>query len=155
MKCLQHLFGNRTTKKEDSLLNEAEYLNIYSAAINRGACLQGSHQNSGARLFVVLHSGRTQDNRWKLKHKRFQMPIRKSIFTVRTLRHRNRLPQKMVQYLSSDIFWTRLRKLWVTWSHFNTDPVLSRGLDQDKLQRSLPTREFLYEPIIHDRSAHN
>lgn len=69
MNCLQYLFGIRTTKKKASLLSETEYLNIYNVTINnKGACLQGGHHNSGARLFIALHGGRTQDNRYKLKH---------------------------------------------------------------------------------------
>lgn len=140
MNCLQYLFGIRTTKKKASLLSETEYLNIYNVTVNnKGACLQGGHHNSGARLFIVLHGGRTQDNRYKLKHERFWLHIRKSLFMMKTVRHWNRLSQEVVQSLSSDIFKTKLGKPWIPWLDFNTDPVLSRGLDQDNLLRSLPT----------------
>ncbi|KFW65906.1 hypothetical protein AS28_09242, partial [Pygoscelis adeliae] len=47
-------------------------------------------------------------NGFKLKKGRFTLDIRKKFFTMRVVRHRNRLPQEIVDAPSLDVFKARL-----------------------------------------------
>ncbi|KAK4823844.1 hypothetical protein QYF61_007163, partial [Mycteria americana] len=46
------------------------------------------YQENGARLFTIVHGGRTRDNGHRLKLKRFRLAMRQSIFTMRTVKYR-------------------------------------------------------------------
>jgi len=50
-------------------------------------------------------------NRHKLKHRKFQLNMRKSFVTLRVMEHWNRLPRKAVESPSLEIFKTRLDKV--------------------------------------------
>ncbi|KFR12985.1 hypothetical protein N306_11107, partial [Opisthocomus hoazin] len=47
-------------------------------------------------------------NDFKLKEGRFRLDIRKKLFTVRVVRHWNRLPREAVDAPSLEVFSTRL-----------------------------------------------
>lgn len=53
--------------------------------------LQGGHQDR-ARLFTVVHGGRTNDNEHKVKQERFKLVIRRNCYPTRTGRQGSRLP---------------------------------------------------------------
>jgi len=69
--------------------------------------LKGSYRKEGHRLFSRVCGDRTRGNDFKLKEGRFRLDIRKKSFTVRTVRHGNRLPRDVVHALSLETFKSR------------------------------------------------
>lgn len=55
-----------------------------------------------------MDSDKTRENGLKLKEGGFRLDISKKFFTVRMLRHWNRLPRGVMNSLSLEVFKTRL-----------------------------------------------
>ena len=70
--------------------------------------LKGAYRKGGEGLFIRECSDRTRGNRFKLKESRFRLDIRKKFFTVRVVRHWNRLPREAVAAPSLAVFKARL-----------------------------------------------
>ena len=70
--------------------------------------LKGAYRKDGERLFIRAGSKRTSGNSFELKEGRFRLDIRKKLFTVRVVRHRNRLPSEAVDAPSLEAFKARL-----------------------------------------------
>ena len=70
--------------------------------------LKGSYRKEGDRLFSRVCGDRTRGNGFKLKEGRFRLDIRKKSFTVRVVRHWNRLPRDVVDAPSLETFKARL-----------------------------------------------
>ncbi|KAK4817243.1 hypothetical protein QYF61_005265 [Mycteria americana] len=70
--------------------------------------LKGAYKKAGEGLFTRACSDRTRGNGFKLKEGRFTLDIRKKLFTMRVVRHGNRLPREGVDAPSLEVFKARL-----------------------------------------------
>jgi len=70
--------------------------------------LKGSYRKDGEGLFTRVCSDRTRGNGSKLKEGRYRLDIRKKFFTMRVVRHWNRMPRESVDALSLAVFKARL-----------------------------------------------
>ncbi|GAB0203547.1 hypothetical protein GRJ2_002820300 [Grus japonensis] len=66
--------------------------------------VKGAYRKDGEELFVRECSDRTRGNGFKLNEGRFRLDIRKKFFTVRVVRHGNRLPREVVDAPSLEVF---------------------------------------------------
>ncbi|KAK4811195.1 hypothetical protein QYF61_019826 [Mycteria americana] len=69
---------------------------------------KGAYRKDGEGLFIRECSDRTWGNGCKLKEGRFKLDIRKKFYTVRVVRHWNRLPREGVDAPSLEVFKARL-----------------------------------------------
>ena len=70
--------------------------------------LKGAYRKDGEGLFIRECRDRMRGNDFKLKEGRFRLDIRKKCFTVRLVRHWNRLPREVVAVPSLKVFKARL-----------------------------------------------
>ncbi|GAB0181695.1 mitochondrial enolase superfamily member 1 [Grus japonensis] len=70
--------------------------------------LKGAYRKAGEGLFMRECSDRTRGNGFKLKEGQFRLDVRKKFFTVRVVRYWNRLPKKVVDAPSLEVFKARL-----------------------------------------------
>ncbi|KGL96122.1 hypothetical protein N301_11577, partial [Charadrius vociferus] len=70
--------------------------------------LKGAYRRAGEGLFTRACSDRTKGNGFELEEGRFRLNIRKKFFTMRIVRHWNRLPREVVDAPSLEVFTARL-----------------------------------------------
>ena len=70
--------------------------------------LKEAYKKAGEGLFTRACRNRTRDNGFKLKASRFRLGIRKKLFTLRMVKHWNRLPREVVDAPSLEVFKARL-----------------------------------------------
>ena len=70
--------------------------------------LNVAYRQAGKVLFVRMCSNRTRRNGFKLEEGRFRPDTRQKFFTMRVVRHWNRLPNKVVDAPSLEAFKARL-----------------------------------------------
>jgi len=70
--------------------------------------LKGAYRKDGEGLFTRVCRDRTRGNGCKLKDSRFTLDIGKKFFTMRVMRHWNRLPRETVTAPSLEVFKARM-----------------------------------------------
>jgi len=70
--------------------------------------VKSTYKKAGEGLFTRACSDRTRGNSFQRKEGRFRSDIRKKFFTVRVMRHWNRLPREAVNAPSLEVFKARL-----------------------------------------------
>ncbi|KAK4813831.1 hypothetical protein QYF61_001835 [Mycteria americana] len=73
--------------------------------------LKGAYKKDGDRLFSRACSDRTRGDGFKLKEGRFRVDIRKTFFTMRVVKHWDRLPREVVDATSLETFKVRYLSL--------------------------------------------
>ena len=66
--------------------------------------LKGAYRKDGDRLFSRAHCDRTRDNGFQLRKGRFRRDISNKFFTMRVVKHWNRLPREVVDAPSLEAF---------------------------------------------------
>ncbi|KAK4824153.1 hypothetical protein QYF61_011231 [Mycteria americana] len=74
--------------------------------------LKGAYKKDGDKLFIRACCDRTRGNGFKLKEGRFRLDRRKKFFTMRVVKHWNRLPREVVDAPSLETFKGELIALY-------------------------------------------
>lgn len=71
-------------------------------------CLEGDSNEDGDKYFSRAYCPRTRGNGFKLKEHRFRLNMRKKIFMMGLVKHKNRLLREVVDVQSLETFKVRL-----------------------------------------------
>ncbi|GAB0187735.1 hypothetical protein GRJ2_001238800 [Grus japonensis] len=95
--------------------------------------LKGAYRKDGEGLFIRECSDRTRGNGFKLKEGRFRLDVRKKFFTVRVVRHWNRLPREVEHCQGGGIHKTRLDGALGNLVKWRVSLPMAGGLELDDL----------------------
>ena len=70
--------------------------------------VKGNHVEEGANLFTAALETRTRSNGFKLRERRLHLNSRKPFLTVRAVHRWNKLPRRVVESPSLEVFKRRL-----------------------------------------------
>jgi len=70
--------------------------------------LKGSYRKDGENIFSRACCDRTRSHVFKVREGRFRLDMRKKFFTIRVVKHWNRLPREVVEASSLETYKTRL-----------------------------------------------
>ncbi|GAB0193654.1 hypothetical protein GRJ2_001830700 [Grus japonensis] len=106
-------------------------------ALGRSNCSfpvpEGAYGKDGEGLFIRECSDRTRGNMFKLKEGQFRLDVRKKFFTVRVVRHWNRLPREVVDAPSLEVSKARLDEALGNLVHWRVSLPTAGGLELDDL----------------------
>ena len=95
--------------------------------------LKGAYRKDGEGLFIRECSDRMRGNGFKLKEGRFRLDVRKKFFTIRVVRHWNRLPREAVDAPSLEVFKARLDGAFSNLVWWKVSLPMTGGLELDGL----------------------
>ncbi|PKU48009.1 hypothetical protein llap_1718 [Limosa lapponica baueri] len=95
--------------------------------------LKGAYRKDGEGLFVRECSDRMRGNGFKVKEGRFRLDFKKKVFTVRVVRHWNRLPSEAVDAPLLEVFKARLNGALSNLVQWEVSLPIAGGLEQDDL----------------------
>jgi len=91
---LEHLcYGERL---RESRLFSLEKRRLHGDCTVAFQCIKGAYRKDRERPFTKTCTNKTRSNGFKMKEGRFRLAIRKKLFTMRVVRHCNRLPREVV-----------------------------------------------------------
>jgi len=95
--------------------------------------LKGAYKKAVERLFTRACRHRTRGNGFKLDEGRFRLGIRKKLFSMRVVRHWNRLPREVVDAPSLEMFKARLDGALSNLVLWKVSLLMAGGLELDDL----------------------
>ena len=95
--------------------------------------LSGAYRKDGEGLFTRVCSDRTRGNGSKLKEGRFRLDLRKKFFTMRVVKHLNRLPREIVNAPSLEVFKARMDGTLSNLVWWKMSLLMAGGLEPDDL----------------------
>lgn len=81
-------------------------------------CLMGWYREDGYRFFLEVHSERSWGNGYKLEQGKFQLDVRNNFFTMRVIKHLNKLLSEFVESLSMETLTVSFIWSWTILSPF-------------------------------------
>jgi len=109
--------------------------------------LKGTYKKAGEGLFTRARSDSTRGNGFKLKEGRFKSNIRKKFFTMRVVRHWNRLPRDAVAAPSLEAFQGQAGWGFEQTGLVEDVPGMAGGLELDGLWGHFQPKPF-YDSMI-------
>ena len=91
--------------------------------------LKGAYKKDGDRLFSRACCNRTRGNGFKLKEGRFRLDGRKTLFTLRVVKHWHRLPREVADAPSLETFQVRLAGALSNLIDLKMSLLMAGGLD--------------------------
>ncbi|KAK4825918.1 hypothetical protein QYF61_003413 [Mycteria americana] len=95
-------------------------------------CFKGAYEKDGDRLFSRACCDRTKGNGFKLKEGRFILDIRKKFFTMRVVKHWNRLPREVVDVPSLVLWFSPSQQLSTTQLLGDPPPPVAWGRESEE-----------------------